>query len=73
MSDDTFFLLVAVMVFGAMLTLMGMAYSHYVKTSPLYEQERIEKAFREIVKREKKLGKQRARTERLRETVDGLQ
>lgn len=73
MSDDTFFLLVAVMCFGAALILMGMAYSHFIKTNPLYAQDRTDKAFREIVKREKKLDKQRARIERFRETVDGLQ
>lgn len=72
MSETTFLVLLGVLGIGMCLLIIGEAFLFYINRSNLYSQERFDAAFRQIVKREKKLEKLRARNERFRETVDGI-
>lgn len=72
MSDMVFFIGIGFLLCGT-LVLVGEAAVYYMNRSNLYAQDRYDKAFRKIVKREKQLAKQRARSERLKVTADGSQ
>ncbi len=63
MSDTIFFFGMLICLAG-MLILIGEAALFYMNRSNLYSQERYDKAFWQIVKRERRLDKQRARNER---------
>ena len=63
MLDLLFLFGVVILLIGA-LVLIGQAALFYMNRSNLYVQERYDKAFKQIVKREKQLDKQRARNER---------
>jgi hypothetical protein len=70
MPDMVFFIGIG-FLFCGLLVLMGEAAVYYMNRSGLYSQECYDKAFREIMKREKQLHKQMERIERLSETADG--
>ncbi len=72
MFDSTFIALVVLFI-GAGFVLLGRGALWYMNRSSLYSQDRYDKAFWAIVKRERRLAKQRARNEKHKETVDGLQ
>ncbi len=63
MSDTIFFIGMAFCLIG-MLVLIGEAALFYMNRSNLYSQERYDKAFWQIVQRDRRLDKQRARNER---------
>lgn len=70
MPDYLFNLGVCFLIIGALVS-VGQIFLHIANRSDLYSQERYDKAFREIVKREKQLQKQKARRNKL-EDANGI-
>lgn len=71
MSENEFLAIIGLLIFGACLFLIGQASLWLINRSDLYSQDRYDKAFKQIIKRERQLDKQRARNERLK--ADGVQ
>ncbi len=63
MPDAIFYFGLIGLIVGTLI-LIGQAALFYMNRSNLYSQERYDKAFWQIVKREQRLDKQRARNER---------
>lgn len=60
MPDELFFLAIGFLICGALVLIME-AFKYYANRSNLYSQERYDKAFKQIIKRELKLEEQRKR------------